>query len=663
MLSYSHKILKFKQRLIIIFLINVVFSINLCAKITLPTLVSDNMILQRDEPIAVWGWALPGERISISFDSKIYISKPSDKDGKWMVKLKPHQAGGPFSMEIKGEHENISLSNILIGEVWLCSGQSNMAFDFNNARAKSLYRDDILKSSNDNIRQILIERNISSYPNKNVNSSGWITAEPKNLNTFSAIGYFFALQLYQKYHVPIGLINSSFGGTMAQAWISEKGLKKFPEFDQDINLLHDSIALELKVEQNKLEMNQWDSRLNYIDPGIGENGEPIWAKESFDSVKWTVLAHSGLLNMNGFAKTQGSFWYLKQIEIPGNFSGNNVTVSLGRIDDADVTYFNGHLIGSSNNRDLKRIYTVPAEVIKKGKNLLLVRVINYSGDGGMLDKDSVKMTFNTDIDLSERWIVREGAIMDDKPAKYETKNLSTSLFNKMISPLLPYRIRGILWYQGEYNTQKAFYYRKLFPALIHDWRKHWGYELPFIYVQLPNFQKKEEFPVESEWAELREAQSMALSLPKTAMAVTIDLGESNDIHPVNKKDVAYRLALAAEKMVYREKKITASGPTYKSMKILKGKILISFEKGAALKNTSDKLKYFSIAGADRRFVWAEAKFVGHHHLEVSSIDVPFPVAVRYAWSGNPEKINLYNIYGLPASPFRTDNWPGITFGK
>lgn len=459
------------------------------ARIKLPALVSDHMVLQRNTNVNLWGWATPGRMVRVLFRSSTYESR-AGTDGKWAVKIHTSGAGGPDDMTIGDGRDQIIIHDVLTGDVWLCAGQSNMVLDFNNQKLRKLYEQEFENSANAQIRQILVARNYSATPATDFKTNGWKTANPVNLPDFSAAAYFFAVTLYQKFHIPIGLINSSNGGTVAEAWTSEEGLKEFPQF-----------------------------------------------------------------------KTGSDF------------------------------------------------------------------------------------------------------LKDKLPPKYEAKNLPSASYNAMIAPLLPYTIKGIIWYQGEYNTHRAYEYRKLFPALITDWRKHFQQEdLTFIYQQLPNYQPIPLEPMENEWAELREAQLQTLAVPGTAMSVGIDLG-GEDLHPVNKKDIGIRLALAAEHLTYKKQKVIASGPVYKSMKIAENKIILQFETyGSQLFCRGDSLRQFAIAGPDKKFIWAKATIRGTT-IEVSSPRVTNPIAVRYAWAGNPEGCNLYNTAGLPASPFRTDSWPGLTINN
>lgn len=636
------------------------------ATIKLPGLVGDNMILQRDAKVPVWGWTDKGAKVEVTFMGKTYRVNASAIDGKFVVKLVTPGAGGPYDLDIKDANDDIRIKNILIGDVWLCSGQSNMVFDFNNPRAKALYAQEIAASKNDQIRQILVNRGYASKPAEDCKTTGWRLASPQTLNSFTAVGYFYAYNLYQKYHVPIGLINSSYGGTIAEAWTSEDGLKALPQFENNTYFLQDSTAVSNKIREYQNKISDWDKKMEQLDKGYDADGNSAWAAVNADASQWKTMPQPGFWDKNGFPNTYGSFWFRKEIDVPESAIGKNGLLALGQLDDVDVTYFNGQEVGKSPNRDVKRNYIVPASLIKPGKNVIAIRIINYNGTGGIFPSDTLNFrSGDTRVSLSGFWQFNQGAKMEVRPNTFDAKNLPTALYNAMIAPLVPYAIKGVLWYQGEYNAHQAFTYRKLFPALITDWRAQWQQgDFPFVFAQLPNFQPVYDHPIESEWAELREAQSMALSLANTAMAVTIDLGEADDIHPVDKKDVGYRLSLASRKLVYGEKSLVASGPVYRSMHIDGNKIVLQFETFGSpmVSRGGGDLMFFAIAGVDKKFVWAKA-IIKNNTIEVSSPLVTDPVAVRYAWAGNPLGCNLFNAAGLPASPFRTDDWPGMTISN
>jgi sialate O-acetylesterase len=470
------------------------------ATVRLPALVGDHMVLQRNVKVPVWGWAAPGEQVTIAFQNKTYTALPGP-DNKWQVLLPPVAAGGPYVLTIKGQNE-LTIQDILIGDVWLASGQSNMEVPLRdkNAPSPSAYplplnaEQELAAANYPSIRQFTVKKVVAYQPQAENTGYDWQVCTPATASGFSAVGYFFARDLFQRYQVPIGLISCPWGGTPAEAWVSAAALQKLPDFQGPVTEIAQRI------------------------------GQP----------------------------------------------------------DASV-------------------------------------------------KDS--------------------------------QNLPSVLYNGMVAPLLPYAIKGIIWYQGESNASRAEQYRTLFPALIQDWRSKWGSELPFLFVQLANWTKALPEPAESDWAELREAQAQALALPYTGMAVAIDLGEADNIHPANKQDVGYRLALAARQVAYGDKKVVAAGPAYQRMAVQGNKVQLTFANvGAGLqaKGGDGTLKGFAVASADKQFHWAKAQLQGKT-VTLTCDAVPTPVAVRYDWANNPDG-NLYNKEGLPAVPFRTDQWPGTTAG-
>lgn len=631
------------------------------AQLRLPALVADHMVLQRDMPVPLWGWAKPGEKISISFKNKAYTAV-ADVAGKWSVRLAPQTAGGPFELTIKSPENQITVKDILIGDVWICSGQSNMVFDFNNGRARALYAKDIAASENSQIRQILVARVTSPLPNDDFKTSGWKSAKPEVLNGFSAAAYFFARELYEKNKVAIGLINTSWGGTKAEAWISEEAIKAFPQFDNEIKLLKDTAQIAAKIKVRQLLVTEWHQKNKTEDKGYSD-GKAIWASPEFNDELWKTVTVPVMFDKFGFSNTFGVVWFRKEVNIPEDLNGKEAILRLGSVDDEDETFINGTRVGGYANREKAREHHIPAKLIKTGKNTIAVRVINWNGPGGFAGDLPMCLDFGAkQIPVNGTWKYESGRKTGQLPGAYNTQDLSVSIYNGMIAPLIPYAIKGAIWYQGESNSTRGTEYRTLFPAMIADWRSKWKQgDFPFIFQQLVNFKQPVQSPAESEWAELREAQSMTLSRsPNTAMAVGIDIGESGDIHPVNKLDVGKRLALAARSLAYGEKKLVSSGPVYQSLNIKEGKAMLSFTSvGSGLATKDGKvLKYFEIAGADKKFFRADAVIVGNQ-VVVSAKEVIYPVAVRYAWADNPEGCNLINKEGLPASPFRTDHWDRV----
>ncbi|MET0393124.1 MAG: sialate O-acetylesterase [Chitinophagaceae bacterium] len=624
------------------------------ATVTLPRLISNGMVLQRDQPLHIWGWANEGEQVTIAFNGQTWSVK-TNADKKWRIDLPAQKAGGPYTMVITGDN-TIEITNILVGEVWLCSGQSNMEFIM--GRLTDKYPDVIAAATNPFIRQFKVERDWKFSPVADVKSEGWQAADPKTVLKFTSVGYFFALDFYKKYKVPVGLINSTVGGTPAEAWVSEAGLSSFPDLLQQAAKYKDTAAIaRIQAADQQLKDN-WYAQVAKADQG---NNEAIkWYDTRYDHHQWASMNMPASWENNGLKNLDGVVWFEKQIVITKQQAGQPATLFLGNILEQDSTWIDGKLAGTTTDKHTARKYKLPAGMLSEGTHTIVIRITNLQGPGGfVMDKRYYLQIGNETISLEGAWRYKAGASVAPFPANSLTRfNFQpTSLYNTMIAPLVPYAIKGVLWYQGEANAERAVVYRRLFPALINDWRARWNQQhFPFLFVQLPNFKQAVKEPGESDWAELREAQAMTLTLPETGMAVTIDIGEWNDVHPLNKRDVGRRLFLAAEHAVYGNNDVVYTGPVYRSMQKEGNKIVLSFSNtGSGLVAKGDTvLQRFAIAGADYQFVWAHAKIEGQK-IMVWSDAISDPVAVRYAWADNPSGSNLFNKEGLPAAPFRTDN--------
>jgi sialate O-acetylesterase len=450
--------------------------------------------------------------------------------------------------------------------------------------------------------------------------------------------------------VPVGLINAALGGSPVQAWISEDALKEFPAYYNEAQQFKDGSLITRIETKDSITRANWYSLLNSRDEGLQQD----WKSTSFNDSSWQPFTIPGYWSDK--QPVNGAAWFRKEINVPASMAGQAVHLWLGRIVDADSVYVNGVFVGTTGYQYPPRKYEVPAGLLKEGKNLVAVRVINSAGKGGFVpDKPYALFTGDQRIDLSGSWKYHMGATMDSLPEQTFVRWKATGLFNAMIAPLLNYAIKGAIWYQGESNASKPHDYQSLLTTLIKDWRTRWKQGgFPFLFVQLANFMDPDTTATESDWAELRQQQFNTLSVPRTAMAVAIDLGEWNDIHPLNKKDVGGRLALQAMRLAYNDSKVVASGPLYQSMKIKGDSIILTFtHTGSGLIATGNKaLQHFSIAGKDRKFMKADA-LIRDSKVIVWSKDIAHPVAVRYAWANNPEGANLYNREGLPASPFET----------
>jgi sialate O-acetylesterase len=622
------------------------------ADVKLPRLISDGMVLQRGVKATFWGWSAPGEKLSLVFAGKTY-SAVGSAEGKWMIAIPSLAAGGPYTLQIDASN-HITVQNILVGDVWLCSGQSNMALTME--RVKERYKDDIANAENSQIRHFfLATRYDFNAAQDDLPSGNWEAANPQNVLRFSAVAYFFAKTLFEKYHVPIGLINSSVGGSPAEAWLSADAIKKFSEHEDVFMKYKSSYYIDSIRKAENAVTTKWYTRLQQADQGL--TGAKKWFDPTYDASTWSVMELPNFWKDQGLGDVNGVVWFRKEVNVPASMAGKPAPLLLGRIVDRDSVYVNGVFVGAIGYQYPPRRYEVPAGILREGKNTIVVRVINSSGHGGFVkDKPYQLSAAGEAIDLKGAWQYKLGATAEPLPSTTFFQYKPVGLFNAMIAPLLKCAIKGVIWYQGESNASRPKEYQQLFPELIADWRQQFNQgNFPFLYVQLANFMEVKDQPVESEWAELREAQLKTLAVPNTGMAVTIDLGEWNDIHPLNKADVGKRLALAAEKIAYGDTKVVSSGPLYKSMKILGNKVIITFTStGSGLKiNGGGELKYFSIAAGDGKFLWAKAKIEGDQ-VVVWHDKLTNPVAVRYAWADNPEGANLYNKEGLPASPFRTD---------
>jgi len=623
------------------------------SQVKLPAIIRDSMILQRDVKLNIWGWASKNEKVNIKFNGKSY-KITTGADGKWLVRLSPMKAGGPYAMEIKGSN-TIVLREILVGDVWFCSGQSNMVHQMNLHDVT--YAKEIAEANYPQIRQFLVATltNLQG-PVSDLPAGSWRPAVGEDVRSFSAVAYFFAKKIYEKYHVPIGIVNSSVGGTPIEAWTSEEGLKDFPSIINIVQKNKDTAYV------NGINRAATASIKPNAPHDLGMLSVKKWFEADYTPKGWHTINIPGYWEDQGIKDLNGVVWYRKEIDVPATMAGKAAKVFLGRIVDADILFINGRQVGSTAYMYPQRRYNVPADVLKGGKNIVVIKVTNNNGKGGFVPGKPYCLFAGSDtIDLKGNWQYKVGQVFEsptsaNSVASIVAQNQPTALFNAMVSPNINYTVKGILWYQGEANTRRAAEYSKLLPALIQDWRNQWNQPaLPFLYAQLPGFMEYNYLPSESQWAELREAQLKTLSVPNTAMAVAIDLGEWNDIHPDNKKDVGERLALAAMKLAYGEN-IVHSGPIYLSSTVDRNEVVIRFDNigSGLITNDGEAPSEFAIAGTDKKFVWAKAR-IENDHVIVWNDALVEPKYVRYAWADNPVNPNLYNKEGLPASPFRTDN--------
>jgi sialate O-acetylesterase len=629
------------------------------ADVSLPKLFTDHIVLQRDAAVPVWGWASPGEEISISIASQNLIAK-ADETGSWKVQLQPHAAGGPFELTVKGEN-TITLQDVLFGDVWLCGGQSNMQWSLDMLHYKE---PDPTRANNPNLRLFTVQVDTDYQPKKDIKAGHWEVASTQTMGRFSAVAYFFGRFLQESLKVPVGLISSNMGATSIETWMSAGALKSFPQF-QDIVKSNEATGKsnEQLFSDLKEYRHIWDGQYYFKgDPGITGH----WEDPAMDISDWKDIQIPALWEDAGLENYDGSVWFRKEFDLPEGFNNDTYNIALNQIDDYDIAWVNGVKIGESFGSRNWRNYFFPANILKPKGNVLVVRIFDTGGKGGMYTN-----AFWGNPILLGAWKYKLGVKIDaasfPKPVVPNGSFFThpSLLYNGSIAPLQPFAVKGAIWYQGESNADRAVEYSELLPAMIKDWRQHWRQgDFPFLIVQLANHHPEPEQPGESNWAELREAQMKALALPNTAIATAIDIGDANDIHPRNKLDVGIRLGQAAIRVAYKES-IVHSGPVFQSMKKKGNKIRIFFTStggGLAVKGQLGYVRGFAIAGKDRRFYWAKA-VIEENSVVVQAPEVKRPVAVRYAWADNPGTLDLYNREGLPALPFRTDNWKLSTAGK
>jgi sialate O-acetylesterase len=645
------------------------------AEVRVPALIGDNMVLQQGRKARVWGTAQPGEKISITIAGRTE-GAVTDAQGHWQSWLGPLKAGGPFVLTIAGSNV-LTFKNVLVGDVWICSGQSNMEFPLVNATGGA---EAVAQANYPEIHLFTVQKDTAAAPRDDVKGH-WVVTTPEQVGQFSAVGYFFGRELYQRLKMPLGLIHTSWGGTPAEAWTSHERLSAVAELKPILDKYQKSLeTLPQRRESYEQALAAWEAKNLYEDPG--NKGEALgYADPTFSAEDWKQMNLPQFFETAGLV-IDGAVWFRKEIDLPASWSGKELALNLTAIDDFDITYFNGTRVGATgketeNSYLVPRRYKVPGSLVHPGRNLIAVRVFDRAGEGGFGRTDLMSLSplganETEAITLAGAWNYKVELALEPKKPDYGSRpelagptnqNSPSVLYNAMLAPLSPYAIRGAIWYQGESNATRAYQYRTLFPAMISDWRAAWGEgDFPFYFVQLANWQPAKSEPAESEWAELREAQTMALRAPQTGMAVIIDIGEANDIHPRNKLEVGRRLAAWALAETYHQK-IESSGPLYDSFSVKDDGIHIHFKHLGGGLNTSDGKppQGFAIAGADRKFVWAEARVQGDT-VVVWSKEIAHPVAVRYAWADNP-LCNLNNAAGLPASPFRTDEWPGVTMMK
>ncbi len=612
----------------------------------------DNMVLQRGKVNTIWGWSVPGDRIEVEVGEQ-KASAVVGADRRWTVKFQPPPAGGPYTLRIKGQ-QTAELHNLLVGDVWLCGGQSNMQFGLRGAKNGA---EQVKLANYPEIRFFSVTPHPAYHHTDTVDGS-WKVLSPETAGDVSAVAYYFARRVRQDIHVPIGLVLDSLGGTPAEAWTSAEALRPLHDFDVPMAEL-DRLSASNAPEYGNYVMHWYDEF------DVGLKGK--WASAGLDDSDWKDVKLPGGFSELGVPDTPAVAWFRKQITLPDPLPPGRALLLLGQIERMDTVYVNGESVGGSAWVENPRVYPLHDGVLKPGRNLIAIRVLKTKPEGGFLGKpDELHLTLGdkSSIPLAGAW---KGRLSVDArpphslPIGYENwPVMPTVLYKGMLEPLAPLAITGVLWYQGEQNSDRGYQYRKILPATIADWRKLFAQgDLPFYIVSLPEFSQHSDTPKDDAWAETRESQAKVVSnVPNTCLAVTIDTGDPENLHPKDKEPVGDRLARCALALQYGEK-IAYAGPTLASIDRLADSIRLHFNHAdGGLVSKGPKLGEFSIAGEDHKWYWADARIEGDS-IVVSSASVPHPTEVRYAWQSNPQA-TLFNGAGLPAGPFRTDDWPGLT---
>lgn len=661
------------------------------ADVKLPAIISDHMVLEKSARVPIWGKADPSEKVTVTLNGQSAKAE-AGADGKWIATLDlKDSAPGPFEMTVEGKNK-LTVADVVVGEVWVASGQSNMAFQLSRSIDAEA---EISRAANPLLRQFLVKKNATGEPADDTEGT-WIAASPETTAEFTAVGYYFAKKLQNELKVPVGVVHTSWGGTPSEAWTSREAIDSNPDLKAARERLWTILKDYPKKKKAFVEsLGAWIKENSREDKPVADAA--TFAGEEVSTEGWISVKIPGPVTAPGLPDS-GAVWLRKDINIPDKAVGKLSLVL--PIDGFDSVYWNGKLLNQTTYQEFSGIgsvrrsgpFSIPPDEIKQGRNVLAIRL--YEPVGPAKFSGDPKAGSES---LGGEWLAKaEYAFPALDPQKIAAapqppanpvipQHAACYLFNGMIQPILPYAIRGVIWYQGESNASRAYQYRTAFPLMITDWRAQWNQgDFPFYFCQIASYMAKKSDPGESSWAELREAQSSTLKLPNTGQAVLIDIGESADIHPRNKKDVGERLARIALAKDYG-KSIPYSGPVFDSIKIASGKAVLSFKhtddglvakplpetydvisqtkKTAPLVRNSpgSQLEGFAICGEDKKWVWADAKIDGNT-VVVSSEKVPAPVAVRYAWADNPT-CNLYNGAGLPASPFRTDDFPPVTLNE
>ncbi|MGV3459792.1 MAG: sialate O-acetylesterase [Flavobacterium sp.] len=616
------------------------------AKVTLPQVFSSHMVLQREAPVTFYGMADKGKTVSVNFAGKTQ-QVATKADGKWSVTFPAMAAGGPYEITIQ-EDNKIVLTDVYMGDVWFCSGQSNMGWKLENAVNG---KEELANAKYDEIKLFQVSRTMAGVPQYDVEKGTWETCSPQSAEGFSAVAYFFGRELYNKYQVPIGIINSSWGGTNIEAWLSADVMGKDADAAKVINTMKGLDFTDV-MKKYKKDYDAWVDKADADDVGLNQK----WYTKDYNTSTWKKTELPVYWSKAKILPNDGVIWVSRQIILTDkDLAKGDLKLSIGRTDNENITYVNGNKVGEATNKDIENIYTVSKDNFVAGKNVITIRVKNI-GDVGGFRSAADALYLETALgkkSLAGTWAYEAGTKdIEPVPVRQHPTIYPTSLYNGMVAPFLRTKLKGIIWYQGEANSKNAAEYADLFKAMITDWRQKWGADYPFIFAQLPNLADQK-----GRWVTLRESQEKALQLKDVGMATLIDVGEDDNIHPINKQEPARRMAIIAESIAYKDKAIAASAPVYKSHKAEGNAVLLTLSGKAEVKGNAQGITGFMVAGSDKKFFPAVAQLQSDGKtIKIWSDKVARPEAVRYLWDDAPGKVMLYNSDGLVTPPFRTDKW-------
>lgn len=636
---------QFSSRIILTIALTLLIS-SMHGSVKLPPLISDNMIIQREKEIHLWGSADPCEEVTVQFQGKKHETV-ADMQGKWSLLLPSIAAGGPYTMQIN----EITLNNIMVGDVWIISGQSNI--DIPIYRVEDLYKEltDTLKK--EKVRLLKVANNTQlTGPEENLADTRWRILAPENVSDFSALSYFLANDLYEKTGIPQGVIATSWGGTPIQAWISEADVKKYPHYYNELLLARNNAYVSNVNRAAHTASRAWNELLYRLDPGVQEK----WYATDYDDRKWQTVNQydSRKWTRTEHGPHNGSYWFRQEIEVDASHAGEAALLRVGCLVDADSTYLNGVLVGTTGYQYPPRKYRIPEGLLKAGKNQITIRLIGGSNASFVEDKP-YKIVYDNGEEqpLSPNWKFRHGAYMPQQRVQgISLQNIATACYNSMIWPLHNFPIAGVLWYQGESNTGRAEEYEGLLGDLMNNWRKIWNTpSLPFFIVQLPDYMPPSEKPSESGWVRLRESQRRAtLNDPNSELVVGLGLGEWNDIHPLRKKEMAERASIEIRSKVYRQD-VTVT-PRLVSGEVSGNSVILTFS-DTVMGDHEGKVYDVELSGDGRQYRNAEA-FAKENKLYITCSEIMNPVSVRYAWRNTPPRANLKGEGELPLPTFQWD---------